>query len=123
MLPSEPDVSGVPQNRLKRYKLMQQQIQLFWKRWLSEYLPQLQRRGKWTKPTRNFSIGDLAILRDDNMTQMAFGSSYCNTSWWRWCGESGDGVQCVWFYVSASSYQASITTHRRRGRHRRQHIN
>lgn len=65
MLPPEPDVSSVPQNRLKRYKLMQKQMQVFWKRWSVEYLPQLQRRGKWTKQNRNFSIGDLAILRDD----------------------------------------------------------
>ncbi|XP_060845431.1 uncharacterized protein LOC132925016 [Rhopalosiphum padi] len=67
MLPPEPNMSSVPLNWLKRYQLMRQQMQIFWKRWSLEYLPQLQRRGKWTKPNRNFSIGDLAILRDDNM--------------------------------------------------------
>ncbi|CAI6362765.1 unnamed protein product [Macrosiphum euphorbiae] len=67
MLPPEPDVSSIPQNRLKRYSLMRQQMQLFWKRWSQEYLPQLHRRGKWTKPNRNFCVGDLAVLRDDNM--------------------------------------------------------
>jgi len=36
-----------------------------WKRWSSEYLPQVQKRGKWTKPTRNVQVGDLAILKDD----------------------------------------------------------
>ncbi|XP_016659690.1 uncharacterized protein LOC107883680 [Acyrthosiphon pisum] len=67
MLPPEPDVSSIPQNRLKRYSLMRQQMQLFRKRWSQEYLPQLHRRGKWTKPNRNFCVGDLAVLRDDNM--------------------------------------------------------
>jgi hypothetical protein len=32
MLPPEPDVSTVPLNRLKRYQLMRQQMQIFWKR-------------------------------------------------------------------------------------------
>jgi len=38
MLPPEPDHSTVPQNRLRRCKIMQAQFQTFWKRWLSEYL-------------------------------------------------------------------------------------
>jgi len=50
MLSPEPDVSSIPQSRLKRYQLMRQQMQLFWKRWSPVYLPQLQRRGKRTKP-------------------------------------------------------------------------
>lgn len=65
MLPPELDLSTVPHNRLKRFKLMQAQMQHFWKRWSTEYLPQIQKRGKWTKPTRNFQVGDLAILKDD----------------------------------------------------------
>lgn len=65
MLPPELDLSTVPSNRLKRFKLMQAQIQHFLKRWSTEYLPQIQKRGKWTEPTRNFQVGDLAILKDD----------------------------------------------------------
>ncbi|XP_022168208.1 uncharacterized protein LOC111032244 [Myzus persicae] len=65
MLPPELDLSTVPHNRLKRFKLMQAQMQHFWKRWSTEYLPQIQKRGKWTKPTKNFQVGDLAILKDD----------------------------------------------------------
>jgi hypothetical protein len=49
---------------------MQANMQLFWKRWSLEYLPQLQRRGKWTKITRNAVIGDLAILKEENLPPM-----------------------------------------------------
>ncbi|XP_025192641.1 uncharacterized protein LOC112592702 [Melanaphis sacchari] len=65
MLPPEPDNSTVPKNRLRRFNLMQAQFQLFWKRWLSEYLPQCQRKGKWLKRTRNAVVGDIAILKNE----------------------------------------------------------
>lgn len=65
MLPPEPDNSTVPKNRLRRFKLMQAQFQIFWKRWLSEYLPQCQRNGKWLKRTRNAVVGDIAILKNE----------------------------------------------------------
>lgn len=64
MLPPETDVSEVPKNRLHRFKLMQSQMQIFWKRWTKKYLPQVQRRGKWAKVGRNAVVGDLAILQD-----------------------------------------------------------
>ena len=38
---------------------------LFWKRWLREYLPLLQERQKWLKPRRNFEVGDVALIVDD----------------------------------------------------------
>jgi len=62
----QPDVTTIPQNRLKRFELMRQQVQLFWKRWSLEYLPQLHRRGKWTTNGCNIEVGDLAILKEDN---------------------------------------------------------
>jgi len=43
-LPLEPNHSGVPLNRLRRFTLIQSRLQLFWQRWTSEYLPQMQRR-------------------------------------------------------------------------------
>lgn len=64
-LPPEPDVSTLPDNRLRQFKLIQSRLQHFWKRWSTEYMPQLQRRGRWTEMSKNLSIGDLAILRDE----------------------------------------------------------
>jgi len=69
-LPQQLDVSTIPQNRLRRFELMRQQVQLFWKRWSMEYLPQLHQRGKWTTLGRNIEIGDLAILKEDNVAPL-----------------------------------------------------
>ncbi len=37
---------------------------VFWRRWLKEYLPELQRRQKWLKPRRNVSPGDIVLIVD-----------------------------------------------------------
>jgi len=42
-------------------------MQSFWTRWTSEYLPQLQVRGKWTTATKPLAIGDVVIVKEDNM--------------------------------------------------------
>ena len=39
---------------------------VFWRRWINEYLPALQRRSKWTKPTPNLKLNDLVLIADDN---------------------------------------------------------
>jgi len=64
-LPPKPDVSKIPENRLRQFKLIQSRLQHFWKRWSTEYIPQLHRRGRWTDVSKNMSIGDLAILCDE----------------------------------------------------------
>lgn len=43
---------------------MQYLADLFWKRWIREYLPLLQKRQKWTKERRSFSTGDIVLLLD-----------------------------------------------------------
>ena len=40
---------------------------MFWKRWTKEYLPLLQARQKWNRPTRNFQEGDLVLLADEKL--------------------------------------------------------
>jgi len=70
LLPPEPDCPEVPRNKLQRWKLVCGMAQGFWRRWSAEYLPQLQVRGKWTKPSRKIKIGDLAILKTDNLATM-----------------------------------------------------
>ncbi|XP_050062971.1 uncharacterized protein LOC126552323 [Aphis gossypii] len=59
LLLPEPDCPEVPRNKLQRWKLVCGMAQGFWRRWSKEYLPQLQVRGKWTKPSRKIKIGDL----------------------------------------------------------------
>ena len=36
--------------------------EVFWQRWMKEYLPQLRLRQKWHKPRRNIQVGDLVLL-------------------------------------------------------------
>ena len=49
----------------RRWKQTQYIADLFWKRWIREYLPLMQERNKWNKQKRNFSPGDLVVIVDD----------------------------------------------------------
>ncbi len=40
-------------------------VDLFWKRWIREYLPQLQEHQKWLVKKRNFQMGDVVLIVDD----------------------------------------------------------
>lgn len=66
-LPAEPDSTGIPLNRLKRWELVKLQAQTFWKRWSTEYLPQLHKRGCWLSRKDNIKVVSLAILKEDNL--------------------------------------------------------
>ena len=39
---------------------------IFWQRWLKEYLPQLQLRQKWIQEQPNVEVGDLVLLAHEN---------------------------------------------------------
>jgi hypothetical protein len=45
---------------------------VFWRRWIKEYLPSLQERQKWVKPRRNFAPGDIVLLVDENSPRCAW---------------------------------------------------
>ena len=51
------------------YKQAQYLANVFWRRWLKEYLPSLQQRQKWTSHQRNFKAGDLVLLVDDRVSR------------------------------------------------------
>ena len=44
----------------------------FWSRWVREYLTLLQKRQKWSYPTKNFAEGDIVIIADDNLPRNAW---------------------------------------------------
>jgi len=63
----EPDLTNEDPNCLRRWRYVQCLLQSFWKRWQTEYLPQLQIRGKWTTNTKALAVNDVVIVRDENM--------------------------------------------------------
>lgn len=48
----------------RRWRQVQFLSDLFWKRWVREYLPLLQERQKWMRPKRSFSIDDIVVIMD-----------------------------------------------------------
>lgn len=63
-VPSEP----VDIKRPNRNQYIEQLRQHFWQRWRKEYVAELQQRMKWrSKEDRALNIGDLVILKEDNL--------------------------------------------------------
>ena len=48
----------------RRWRQVQFMADMFWKRWVREYLPTLQRRQKWLYPQRNYKVGDVVLVAD-----------------------------------------------------------
>ena len=61
-----------PDNSRVHYKLNQQLLQDFWRRWRAEYLPSLQERAKWFRSTPNLQVGDLVTIDDANPHPMSW---------------------------------------------------
>lgn len=68
-LPEYP-LSDVNVSRLNRFQLIQQITQHFWKRWHTQYLSTLQSRQKWTDPCKPPSIGELVLMKEDNLSPL-----------------------------------------------------
>ena len=51
----------------RRRRQVRYMSDIFWMRWLKEYLPTLQERAKWMKPRRSLAIGDLVLTADENV--------------------------------------------------------
>jgi len=68
----EHDVVDIPQNRLKRWQLVKQALQSFWKRWSREYLHTLQSRQKWFHQTPNLDVGDIVIINSPSRPPLAW---------------------------------------------------
>ena len=44
----------------------------FWRRWIREYLPQLQERQKWAYPSRNFAVNEVVLVVDDRVPRASW---------------------------------------------------
>ncbi|KAI5753224.1 hypothetical protein M8J77_024779 [Diaphorina citri] len=63
---AEMDISSTYIPPTKRWLLLTQANQSFWKRWKADYLNTLIQRGKWTSGSRNINVGDVVILRGED---------------------------------------------------------
>lgn len=61
----EDELHDIPQNRLDRWQIVQQQTQYFWRQYQREYINALQQRLKWVQSAANLSIGDIVLLQDE----------------------------------------------------------
>lgn len=50
----------------RRWRCVQHLAEVFWRRWVREYLPELQKRDKWCKRRSNLKVGDLVLIMDEN---------------------------------------------------------
>ncbi|XP_058838795.1 uncharacterized protein LOC131694256 [Topomyia yanbarensis] len=48
----------------KTWKMSQVYANIFWKRWLTEYLPTITRRTKWFQPVKPIQTGDIVVVVD-----------------------------------------------------------
>ncbi|XP_055522618.1 uncharacterized protein LOC129716807 [Wyeomyia smithii] len=62
----EPDLQGVPFNRLSIWQRAQSFTQQLWKKWSTQYLSDLHNRTKWTKQRDNITVGTMVLLKDEN---------------------------------------------------------
>ncbi|CAK1584058.1 unnamed protein product [Parnassius mnemosyne] len=63
----EYNVEDITINRLSRWQYIQNCSQMFWRRWSHEYLNTLQQKAKWHSDRSNIKIGDLVIIKTDNV--------------------------------------------------------
>ena len=51
----------------KRFEFVQLLVQQFWRRFQREYFQTLMRRTKWQRKERQYKVGDIVLLVDDNL--------------------------------------------------------
>lgn len=54
-------------SNVDRWKLVQQMVNEFWKRWSKEYLVNLNQRYKWSMKLSEPNINDIVVIKEDNL--------------------------------------------------------
>ena len=63
----EPNMLDSSTNRLSKWENIQKRVQGFWKIWSKDYLHTLQQRYKWKHKEDNIKLGDIVLLKEDNL--------------------------------------------------------
>ncbi|XP_054279172.1 uncharacterized protein LOC128997557 [Macrosteles quadrilineatus] len=53
----------------RQWKIAQDMADKFWKRWLKEYVPLLNKRSKWHTKQANLQVGNLVLITDENQAR------------------------------------------------------
>lgn len=61
------DSRAVKVNHLSRWQHMQRLLRDFWHKWQQEYLSRLQQRPKWERTQREFEVGDIVLIKTENL--------------------------------------------------------
>jgi len=56
----------------RRWRHVQYLADVFWKRWIKEYLPTLQLRDKWIEIKRNLKENDIVLILDEATPRLAW---------------------------------------------------
>ena len=88
----------------KRWQLLRQIAQHFWRRWSLEYLQTLQQRSKWTVAAPNVSVGDLVFLITPNAAPLSWPCGVVTTVF---PGEDGS-VRVVDVKTAAGTYRRPV---------------
>ncbi|XP_062558038.1 uncharacterized protein LOC134222909 [Armigeres subalbatus] len=63
----EPDLGGIPDNRLSAWEKVRDFTQLLWRKWSKQYLSNLHNRTKWTRHRDNITVGTMVVLKEENL--------------------------------------------------------
>ncbi|GFW30368.1 integrase catalytic domain-containing protein [Trichonephila clavipes] len=64
---NEPNIIHIETNNLNIYQRLTKIVQSIWKRWSNNYLSNLQQRSKWKFEKDNARVGDLVLIKEDNL--------------------------------------------------------
>lgn len=56
----------------RRWRQVQYLADVFWRRWIREYLPSLQERQKWNTKRRNVEVNDVVLVLDEKTPRSAW---------------------------------------------------
>ena len=69
---------NVSSNRLSKWLCVQQMTQRLWRHWSHDYLHQLQQRNKWKNIQPNVKIGELVLVKEDNLPPLVWKKAVIN---------------------------------------------
>lgn len=61
------NLKDVKISNLTRWQYTRKLVNDFWSRWQNEYLTRLQQRPKWLKREDEFKVGDIVLIKQDNV--------------------------------------------------------